>query len=99
MSTPKCLAAQRAMNTIGGAAITFPHARQVVLTDSSGHFGVRTSQAVTHLLVSRLGYRAQAVPVAPGGQLLTIAILWSLVCTLVVLPNLLTLRRSWSAGR
>ncbi|MDX1541593.1 MAG: MMPL family transporter, partial [Geminicoccaceae bacterium] len=36
---------------------------------------------------------------ASMGQLLTIAILWSLVCTLIVLPNLLAVRSLWRARR
>jgi iron complex outermembrane receptor protein len=63
----------RAGRPLGGAIISYPHASQVVTTDSSGRFELRSSQPVPFLIINHLGHQPQTVRVS-GSQPLTIAL-------------------------
>ena len=64
----------RAGRPLSGAIISYPHARQVVTTDSSGRFEVRSSQPMPFIIINHLGHRAQTVRVGNDNSLLTIAL-------------------------
>ena len=64
----------RAGQPLGGAIISYPHASQVVTTDSSGRFEVRSSQPVPFITINHLGHQAQTVRVSRDNSMLTIVL-------------------------
>jgi len=64
----------RAGTPLPGATVSSPQASQVATTDSAGRFELRGRLPFTTVTVSRLGYRAQTIPVPADNPELKVAL-------------------------